>query len=74
MSSKPRIVITGLSMRQERRALRLVPQGLAWSWRSADALRLTFALPPGSYATAVLHELGTVTDASQGDDRPSARD
>ena len=25
-------------------------------------------------ATAVLHELGTVTDASQGDDRPSARD
>ena len=61
-------------LRQERRALRLVPQALAWSWRSADALRLTFALPPGSYATAVLHELGAVTDASQGDDRPSARD
>ncbi|KRA52281.1 pseudouridine synthase [Pseudoxanthomonas sp. Root65] len=61
-------------LRQERRALRLVPQGLAWSWLPDDALRLTFALPPGSYATAVLHELGTVTDASQGDDRPSARD
>lgn len=61
-------------LRQERRALRLVPQALAWSWPSADALRLTFALPPGSYATAVLHELGPVTDASQGDDRPSARD
>jgi tRNA pseudouridine13 synthase len=51
-------------LRQERRALRLRPEGLAWSWLSADALRLTFALPPGSYATAVLHELGSVADAS----------
>jgi len=58
-------------LRQERRALRLRPEGLAWSWLSADALRLAFALPPGSYATAVLHELGTIVDASQGDDRPS---
>jgi len=60
-------------LRQERRALRLKPDDLAWSWLSTDALRLTFALPPGSYATAVLHELGPVADASQGDDRPSER-
>ncbi|MBD9469521.1 tRNA pseudouridine(13) synthase TruD [Pseudoxanthomonas sp. PXM01] len=57
-------------LRQERRALRLRPDGLAWSWLSPDALRLVFSLPPGSYATAVLHELGEVADASQGD-RPS---
>ncbi len=61
-------------LRQERRALRLRPDGLSWSWVSDDALRLTFALPPGSYATAVLHELGTVADATQGHDRPSERD
>ncbi len=61
-------------LRQERRALRLRPDGLSWSWVSADALRLSFALPPGSYATAVLHELGSVADASHGDDRPSERD
>jgi tRNA pseudouridine13 synthase len=58
-------------LRQERRALRLKPDGLAWSWLSTDALRVTFALPPGSYATAVLHELGAVADATQGIDRPS---
>ncbi|KAG0748830.1 hypothetical protein G6F24_015336 [Rhizopus arrhizus] len=30
-----------------------------------DVLELSFALPPGCYATAVLHELGPVEDASQ---------
>jgi len=60
-------------LRQERRALRLIPAGLAWSWLAPDALRLEFALPPGSYATAVLHELGEVADASQAGDRPSER-
>ncbi len=50
-------------LRQERRALRLRPEGLAWDWIGPDALRLVFALPPGSYATAVLHELGDVSEA-----------
>ncbi|WP_062355665.1 tRNA pseudouridine(13) synthase TruD [Pseudoxanthomonas mexicana] len=58
-------------LRQERRALRLRPEGFAWSWRSTDVLRLAFALPPGSYATAVLHELGEALDA--GSDRLSER-
>lgn len=49
---------------QERRALRARPAGLAWEWLDAATLRLAFALPPGSYATAVLAQLGEVTDAA----------
>ncbi len=52
-------------LRQERRALRLRPQGLAWEWLGEDALSLGFALPPGSYATALLHELGEVGEAGR---------
>jgi tRNA pseudouridine13 synthase len=50
-------------LKQERRALRVVPRDLAWEWLQPDALRLGFSLPAGSYATAVLHELGAVRDA-----------
>ncbi|KAF1016283.1 MAG: tRNA pseudouridine synthase D [Stenotrophomonas maltophilia] len=53
-------------LKQERRALRLRPALLQHQWLAADVLELSFALPPGCYATAVLHELGTVEDASQG--------
>ena len=49
-------------LRQERRALRLKPEGLAWHWQDISTLRVEFALPPGSYATAVLHELGQVAE------------
>ncbi|WP_052101248.1 tRNA pseudouridine(13) synthase TruD [Novilysobacter arseniciresistens] len=45
-------------LKQERRALRLRPDALAWAWPSPDTLRLEFALPPGTYATVVLAELG----------------
>jgi tRNA pseudouridine13 synthase len=45
----------GLS--QERRALRVRVEALAWSWPADDALELRFRLPPGSYATAVLAAL-----------------
>ena len=55
-------------LKQERRALRLRPQGLAWQWVSDHALELRFALPPGCYATTVLRELGEVRDvAHEGD-------
>jgi len=60
-------------LRQERRALRLQPEGLAWHWPEARVLHLAFALPPGSYATALLHELGSVRDAASPQDRPSER-
>lgn len=49
---------------QERRALRLRPQDLAWDWPAEDVLELRFALPPGGYATTVLRELGAVVDAA----------
>ena len=38
-------------------------------WRTR--LRLAFSLPPGSYATALLQELGQATDAARSDRRPS---
>lgn len=53
-------------LEQERRALRLRPQALAWTWPEADALRLHFELPAGCYATTVLAELGEVLDAAYG--------
>ncbi|MEL1265201.1 tRNA pseudouridine(13) synthase TruD [Pseudoxanthomonas putridarboris] len=58
-------------LRQERRSLRLRPQGLAWRWPAPGCLQLEFALPPGSYATAVLHELGDVDDGPAAGDRSS---
>ncbi len=45
-------------LRQERRALRLVPKDLAWRLLDASTLELRFELPLGAYATAVLAELG----------------
>ena len=51
-------------LKQERRALRLRPEALQWEWLDFATLRLSFVLQPGSYATAVLHELGTMADKS----------
>src|SRR3546814_11462602 len=56
-------------LRQERRATRLRPEALAWEWPGNDALVLGFSLPPGTYATTVLAELGPIHD-SQGGKRP----
>ncbi len=54
-------------LKQERRALRLRPALMQHQWLAADVLELSFALPPGCYATAVLHELGETIDASRAD-------
>lgn len=43
-------------LKQERRSLRVVPQGFQWQWQEGT-LQLSFFLPPGSYATAVIREL-----------------
>ncbi len=45
-----------VGLQQERRALVLMPEGLAWEWDSKD-LTLSFALPPGTFATSILAEL-----------------
>lgn len=55
---------TGLEkagLKQERRALRLLPRELAWQWRD-EGLQLSFFLPAGSYATAVVRELALLDD------------
>lgn len=51
-------------LEQERRSLRLRPGDLAWQWRARDVLELDFSLPPGTYATSVLAELGPLVDAA----------
>ncbi len=51
-------------LKQERRALRLKPQQLQWRWLQDEALELQFVLPPGTYATVVLRELGDIGNAA----------
>ncbi len=47
-------------LKQERRALRLPVADLGWQWLDGGQdLQLTFSLPAGCYATAVLRELVT---------------
>lgn len=47
-----------------RRALRLPLPDLAWQWQDDHVLQLRFTLPSGAYATAVLHEVLELRDAS----------
>ena len=58
-------------LKQERRPLRLLAEGLQWQWLDSTSLRLAFSLPPGSYATALLQELGQARDAARMDCRSS---
>nr|WP_282452833.1 tRNA pseudouridine(13) synthase TruD [Lysobacter sp. CAU 1642] len=54
-------LIAGLEragLRQERRACRLLAADLAWRWPDQAVLELSFRLPAGAYATALLAELG----------------
>ena len=67
--------LEGAGLNQERRATRIVPRELSWSWVEEDALRVEFSLPAGAYATTVLQELCAWTDASrqaQENHRPDA--
>ena len=52
-------------LKQERRAIRLIPQGLERQWLEEGALKLSFALPKGCFATAVLRELLTCQENVQ---------
>ncbi|WP_374658913.1 tRNA pseudouridine(13) synthase TruD [Inhella sp.] len=47
---------------QERRALVCAPADFTWEWPQADQLMLSFTLPAGQYATAVLGEILCVTE------------
>lgn len=57
-----------LGLRHERRALRLRLDRLCWRWLEEGALELSFPLPAGSYATALLRELVVVREPVDGDD------
>jgi len=52
-------------LKQERRALRQQAADLQWSWQDPQTLELRFDLVPGSYATALLHELGAMREANR---------
>ena len=52
-------------LKQERRALRLIVSELSHQWLDDDSLELSFSLPPGSYATSVLQELGQFRDVAE---------
>jgi tRNA pseudouridine13 synthase len=54
--------LEAVGLKQERRATRLRPQALEWTWMDPVTLQLRFSLPPGAYATTVLAELGDITD------------
>jgi tRNA pseudouridine13 synthase len=45
-----------VGLKQERRALRVIPGDLRWDWPEGD-LELRFFLPAGAYATSLLREL-----------------
>ncbi|UYM16123.1 tRNA pseudouridine(13) synthase TruD [Endozoicomonas euniceicola] len=44
-------------MKQERRAIRLIPGQMQWEWQDDLTLQLSFMLPKGCFATSVLREL-----------------
>jgi len=51
-------------LEQDRRALRVKADDLAWQFDD-DVLRLSFALPAGSYATSLLREIVVCNDLNQ---------
>lgn len=52
-------------LNQERRALFQSAYELTWEWPQKDMLKLDFCLPPGSYATALLHEVVSWRETSE---------
>jgi len=59
-------------MKQERRTLRLFPAGFNWKFMDDEQLELSFYLPAGSYATAVMRELAVISDAQHRNFQPQA--
>jgi tRNA pseudouridine13 synthase len=59
-----------VGLKQERRALRLQPLLAEWAELppgdddTGPSLRLSFELPPGTYATALLREVATLNNLS----------
>ncbi|MGH8084636.1 MAG: tRNA pseudouridine(13) synthase TruD [Lysobacter sp.] len=60
-SARLRAGLEAAGLKQERRSLRLLPADLTWQRPADDVLELGFSLPPGTYATVVLAELGAIS-------------
>ncbi len=59
------ILVNGLisaGLKQERRALRALAEGLQFEWVDEQTLRLSFSLARGVYATALLQELVEIVE------------
>ena len=56
--------LVACGLKHERRALMLYPENMTWETFD-DGIKLSLSLPVGCYATSVLRELATITDASQ---------
>jgi len=54
--------LAAADLKQERRPLQLLPEGLFLEQVATDQVRLRFKLPAGSYATALLRELADWSD------------
>lgn len=50
-------------MDQDRRALRLLPDGMEWNWLADETLELRFDLSAGAYATTVLREVAKTSSS-----------
>ncbi|PLA73544.1 tRNA pseudouridine(13) synthase TruD [Hydrogenovibrio sp. SC-1] len=53
-----------LGLKQERRALRVLPKKMNWAWVDSETLSIGFELPAGSYATMVIRELFDLSQAT----------
>ncbi len=49
-------------LKAARRPLRFMPKQLEWNWMDETTLKLSFTLPAGAYATAVLREFAAYED------------
>ncbi len=58
------IWLEGLRMNAAARSYRVKADDLQWQWLAEDVLQLCFSLPPGSFATALLAELGDFVDGA----------
>jgi tRNA pseudouridine13 synthase len=51
------LALADLGLKQDRRALRVLPQNMSWQWLDKQTLQVSFELRSGSYATMVVREL-----------------
>lgn len=52
--------LEALGLKQDRRALRVIPKNLSWQMLDDQTLQVSFDLAPGRYATVVMRELSDI--------------